>query len=67
MNFDYRSLYLNYECGAWIYKDEEILKIREDVLDVISASQEINKDESQKIKRKHRFLKGVLRFFAPLL
>ena len=67
INFDYRSLYLNYECGAWIYKDKEILKIRKNVLDVISACREINADESQKIKRKHRFIKAILRFFAPLL
>lgn len=66
-NFDYRSLYLNYECGAWIYNDEEILKIKEDIVDTISVSKEINKSESKKISKTHRLAKAVLRFMAPLM
>ena len=66
-NFDYRSLYLNYECGAWIYNDKEILKIKKDILDTISKSKEINKIESKKIRKTNRLAKAVLRFFAPLM
>ena len=66
-NFDYRSLYLSYECGAWIYNDEEILKIKEDILDTIKVSKEINKSESKKIGKTHRLAKAVLRFMAPLM
>ena len=66
-NFDYRSLYLNYECGAWIYNDPEILKIKEDILETINLSKEINRYESKKISRTNRFAKAVLRFFAPLM
>ena len=66
-NFDYRSLYLNYECGAWIYNDLEILKIKEDILETINLSKEINRYESKKISKTNRLAKAVLRFFAPLM
>ena len=66
-NFDYRSLYLNYECGAWIYNDPVILKIKEDIIDTMNLSKEINRQESKKINKTNRLAKAVLRFFAPLM
>ena len=66
-NFDYRSLYLNYECGAWIYNDPVILKIKEDIIETMSLSKEINRQESKKINKTNRLAKAVLRFFAPLM
>ena len=66
-NFDYRSLYLNYECGAWIYNDPVIMEIKEDILETIKESKEINRTESKKISEKNRLAKALLRFFAPLM
>ena len=66
-NFDYRSLYLNYECGAWIYNDPVIMEIKEDILETIKESKEINRTESKKISEKNKLAKALLRFFAPLM
>ena len=30
VNFDYRSLYHNYECGVWMYQASAILEMKKD-------------------------------------
>lgn len=65
-NFDYRSLYLNYECGTWIYNDNVIYDIRNDFLSTVKLSEEVNKQTLRKISRGKKLFTSVLRFLAPL-
>ena len=66
INFDYRSLYLHFENGTYLCGGSEVLHVRDDVRDAISASREVALKETEM-----RFLKdffwGFIRLFAPLM
>ena len=66
INFDYRSLYLHFECGVFFYGVEEIKDIEKDMQETIAKSEEI--------KAKNGGFKGfwlrvwgaLLKVFSPL-
>ena len=67
INMDFRSYYLNYECGVLVYNDPEILKMRDDYLETIAKSEEIT---LEKVKNVHPIVvitRAILNVFAPLL
>lgn len=67
INLDYRSLNLNYECGAWMYKTGTEHEIKQDFLNTLEKSKEISLDE---IKNRNIFVKmleAIINTFAPLL
>ena len=65
-NLDFRSLYLHFECGVWMYKTKSVAKVKEDFINTLSASKEITlKDCSRNAVQ--RVLQDVLRIFAPLM
>ena len=66
INLDYRSLYLHFECGVFVYKDPIISEIRDDFLNTISLSKEITSDDVIRGRFRGGF-EAVLRLFAPLL
>ncbi len=64
INLDYRSLYLHFECGVWLYKASSIHQIKQDFFEILKVSQEIQKEKifwPQKIGR------ALLNLFAPLM
>ncbi len=65
INMDYRSLYLHFECGVLLFKNQSLLDLRDDSLATISQSKEITLDQ---IKRglPARFADALLRLIAPL-
>ena len=65
-NMDFRSLYLQFECGAFFYKSELISEIRDDFLKTIPICKEIT-EENCKSNAFVRFLQDLFRLFAPLL
>ena len=66
INMDYRSLYLHFECGTYLYKCKCIDDIKKDVLDTISKSREYT-DEDLKKGKGNSLWQAVLRVFAPLM
>lgn len=66
LNVDNRSLFLNFECGLYVYKSKEILNIKKDFLDTLEKCHKENLDELKSGFWK-RFKDSVLRVFAPLL
>lgn len=66
LNLDYRSLYLHFECGIYIYQSKVIEDIKEDVLSTIKKSHLISKIECKTGFIKSMF-QAVLRIFAPLM
>ena len=66
INLDYRSLYLHFENGTYLFGSESIPEIRDDVLGAITRSHEVTLKES-KYRPMKEFLLGVLRLFAPML
>lgn len=67
INLDFRSLYLHFECGVWMYRSEAVLQIKEDALAIFRECREITLEECRKKKLPRRFAESVLRLFAPLL
>lgn len=66
LNLDYRSLYLHFECGTYIFESSVIKDIKKDVIDTIKQSKEVKFEEIKKTKPS--FLKnGILRLIAPML
>ncbi len=67
VNLDYRSLYLHFECGVWMYRSKAVMQVKEDVLRTMGESEEINMEFSWKRPAAIRTLQGMMRLFAPLL
>ena len=67
VNLDYRSLYLNFECGVYLYKCDVLVKIKQDFKEVFASSDEITLAYCEEKTLGERMLQGVLRLLAPLL
>lgn len=67
VNLDYRSLYLHFECGVWMYKSECIQDILSDYQDTLKVCREITKKDCRKVGAARRLLRSILRLFAPLM
>lgn len=66
INMDYRSLYLHFECGTFMYKTSAVLDLKNDCLKVFDVSEEV------KMVSRTRFTLGglfdaILRIISPLL
>lgn len=66
-NYDFRSLYHNYECGAYIYGNEVAQNLKEDYLATLKLSKEFTHDDYKKLNLLYRLTGRVLKLFAPLL
>ena len=67
INMDYRSLYLHFECGTWLYKTTTVAAIKEDFLDTLKVCQQITLEECKRVKLTTRLMRSILRLFAPLM
>ena len=67
INMDYRSLYLHFECGVWMYRSKAVMQVKQDVLDTLNRSQEITQEYCQSRPMVVRLLQSLLRLMAPLL
>lgn len=67
INMDYRSLYLHFECGVWLYKTKSVLQIKEDFMNTLNVCQHISLKDCENVKWSNRFVRSILRVFAPLL
>ena len=67
INFDYRSLYLHYECGVWLYQTESVAAVKHDFEATLPSCTEIRAEDCRKTPLPLRLLRAVLRIFAPLM
>lgn len=67
VNFDYRSLYLHFECAAMIYESPAIFDIKRDFTESLKVCEEITPEREKKIRGRHGLAMGLLKLFAPLL
>ncbi len=65
VNLDYRSFYLHFECGVWMYKTGCISKIKEDFEEMFAVSREIREVPENRLLR--QLFRGLLELFAPLM
>lgn len=66
VNFDYRSFYLSFECGVWMYNTETVKDVLADYNDMLSKSKRITLEDC-KVSLIVRVIRAILASFAPLL
>ncbi|MBQ6334508.1 MAG: cardiolipin synthase [Erysipelotrichaceae bacterium] len=66
VNLDYRSLYLHFENGTYLYGSEKIKDIRKDLESMMEEGHQVSLKEARNGPLKEFFL-GILRLFAPLM
>lgn len=67
-NLDYRSLYLHFENGCWMYKSRAVLQVKEDTLDTMHlCGEEMTLEFCRGRNIAVRALQSVLRLFSPML
>ena len=64
INLDYRSLYLHFECGVFIYRNPVVRDIEKDFQETLSLSQKIDQKKSRRFRGLYE---AILRLFAPLM
>ena len=67
INLDYRSLYLHFEDGVWIYGSHIVSDIKLDFEETLSLCQEVTLQECLGKKLPVRALQSVFRVLAPLV
>lgn len=66
-NFDFRSFYLHFECGALLYKNSAIKDIRNDHINIINSSVRYTLEQCKKTNWFVRLIQVCLNLFAPLM
>lgn len=66
INLDYRSLVHHFENGVWMYDCESIKDLKSDMEETLSKSIEVT-PEMLKTNLLQRFIRAVVRIFAPML
>lgn len=67
INLDYRSLYLHYECAAYLYKVPAISDIRADFEDTLKKSQAVTPESIKNESLLTRLTGKLLKIIAPLM
>ena len=65
-NMDFRSLYLQFECGVWMYRTDAVTELRDDFLATLGVCREITAKDCR-YNPFTRFFQEICRLFAPLM
>ena len=65
VNFDFRSFYLSFECGVWMYKSSAIGDILADYNSLLNESEKISLEDC-KVSPITRVFRALIAAFAPL-
>ena len=64
---DYRSFYLHYENGIWIYNEEFLQEVRKDFDETFRVSREITYEEWKNRPIKRQVMQHFLKVFSTLV
>ena len=67
INFDYRSLYLHFECGVWMFNSGTLYEIKDDFMNTLGKCEEITEQMLAETGPIRRLARAVLRMIAPIL
>lgn len=67
INLDYRSLFLHFECGVWMYRTKSVLEVKSDYLQMLQICQSITPDYNRNLSWHKRLGRTILKLFAPLM
>lgn len=65
-NLDFRSLYMHFECGLWMYNSEAVMEVKKDFLQTLDICQQITLEDC-KGNFFTRSVQDFLRLFAPFM
>jgi cardiolipin synthase len=64
-NLDYRSFYLQFENGVWLWGGPTVTAVRDDILETLEQCREILPRDMDKAPLSARFMNVFYRLFAP--
>ena len=67
VNLDFRSLYLHFECGVYMYKNEAVRDVEEDFQRTLRSCQKITIKDCRRLAWHRKVIGKVLRIMAPLM
>lgn len=67
INLDFRSLYLHFECGVWMYNTDSVQQVKESTLEALKISRQVVMEDIKNTPRIKKMARTVLRIFAPLM
>lgn len=67
VNLDYRSLFLHFENGVWMYRTSCIEDIQQDFLNTLEQCEEITLRKTRRLSVFGYLYRSILRVFAPLM
>lgn len=67
INLDYRSLYLHFECAAYLYRVPALRDIKADFEDTMAKSRLVTQEDVKKRTLRSRLAGAVLKIAAPLM
>ena len=67
INLDFRSLYLHFECGVWMYNTASVHKVKESTLEALKLSRQVEMEDIKNTSKIKKIARSVLRIFAPLM
>lgn len=67
INMDYRSLYLHFECGVWMYNTNSVFEVKEDFLETLKLCRQITAEDFRDVHWYNTLAASILRVFAPLM
>jgi len=66
VNLDFRSLYLHFECGVWMYKTPSIAEIKKDLSAVFASCRQVTEEECR-VSLLRGLFRSVLAIISPML
>ena len=67
VNLDFRSLYLHFECGVFVYQNPVVMDVERDFQETLEKSQRMRLEDYKKYPLRKRILGWMLRAVSPLL
>lgn len=66
-NFDFRSFYLHFENGMWMYQSKAVMQAKESFLLSLRDSQRVTMEDCRSVKLPTRIIRSLLKALSPLL
>ena len=67
INMDYRSLYLHFECGCFMYRSSAVNQLKADYMDMLRDCVPVTEEQCSNVNIFIKLLRGFLKVFVPLL
>lgn len=65
INLDYRSLYLHFECGVFLYRTSSVMDVKQDAIETMEKSIPVTREMLKPVLQKV-LIQAFLKLFAPL-